>query len=144
MTQDEKELEFYKNLQIMKKVYDDIDKNKQTPTELSEQKDKLLKYLCAALPYGVIISITCEGITYDKVLDCDDIKSYKQLSPNSKTVVKPYLRPIELSVVPIYAYTFRNSVAEIEWYLKKHLDFIGLIDEGLAIEVTEENNPYKD
>lgn len=112
-----------------------------------EQKDKLLKYLCMALPYGVKVEITwwCmgEGTYIDTTLEPDHIEQI--LNDDSGDVeIKPYLRPIELSVVPIYAYTFRNSVAEIEWYLKKHLDFMGFIDEGLAIEVTEDNNPYKD
>lgn len=31
----------------------------------------------------------------------------------------------------------------INWLLEKHFDFMGLIPMGLAIEVTEENNPYK-
>lgn len=32
---------------------------------------------------------------------------------------------------------------QINWLLKKHFDFRGLIPKGLAIEVTKENNPYK-
>lgn len=32
----------------------------------------------------------------------------------------------------------------VDWLNKKMFDFRGLIDKGLAIEVTEENNPYKD
>ena len=36
-----------------------------------------------------------------------------------------------------------NSLA-INWLLEHHYDFMGLIPKGLAIEVTEENNPYKE
>lgn len=32
----------------------------------------------------------------------------------------------------------------IDWLNKNMFDYRGLIDKGLAIEVTEENNPYKD
>ena len=32
----------------------------------------------------------------------------------------------------------------IDWLLKNHFDYCGLIDNGLAIAVTEENNPYKE
>ena len=32
----------------------------------------------------------------------------------------------------------------IDWLLKNHFDFRGLIPKGLAIAVTEENNPYKE
>ena len=31
----------------------------------------------------------------------------------------------------------------VDWLNKKMFDYRGLIDKGLAIEVTEENNPYK-
>lgn len=31
-----------------------------------------------------------------------------------------------------------------DWLNKNHFDYRGLIPKGLAIEVTEENNPYKD
>jgi hypothetical protein len=31
----------------------------------------------------------------------------------------------------------------IDWLLKNHFDFRGLIPKGLAIEVTKENNPYE-
>ena len=31
----------------------------------------------------------------------------------------------------------------IDWLLKNHFDFRGLIPKGLAIAVTEENNPYE-
>lgn len=38
-------------------------------------------------------------------------------------------------------YEFMNCI--IQYLLKNHFDFMGLIPKGLAIEVTEENNPYK-
>jgi hypothetical protein len=31
-----------------------------------------------------------------------------------------------------------------DWLNKHHFDYRGLIEKGLAIEVTEENNPYKE
>jgi hypothetical protein len=31
----------------------------------------------------------------------------------------------------------------VDWLYKKHFDFLGLIESGFAIAVTEENNPYK-
>lgn len=36
------------------------------------------------------------------------------------------------------------ATIEIDWLNSHHFDYRGLIDKGLAIEVTEENNPYKD
>lgn len=32
----------------------------------------------------------------------------------------------------------------IDWLNKHHFDYSGLIEKRLAIEVTEENNPYED
>lgn len=37
-----------------------------------------------------------------------------------------------------------TSTVLIDWLLSKHFDVRGLIPKGLAIEVTEENNPYKE
>lgn len=39
-------------------------------------------------------------------------------------------------------YKFMNHI--IQYLLKNHFDFMGLIPKGLAIEVTEVNNPYKE
>lgn len=47
----------------------------------------------------------------------------------------------------IYSFveSFKNvDFDAIDWLLAHHFDFRGLIPLGLAIEVTEENNPYKD
>ena len=38
---------------------------------------------------------------------------------------------------------FKDDAFAIDWLLKNHFDFLELIQKGLAIEVTEENNPYK-
>lgn len=39
------------------------------------------------------------------------------------------------------SYSFCSKI--IDWLNKHHFDFRGLISKRLAIEVTEENNPYK-
>ena len=39
-------------------------------------------------------------------------------------------------------YEFMNRI--IQYLLKNHFDFMGLIPKDLAIEVTESNNPYKE
>lgn len=39
-------------------------------------------------------------------------------------------------------YEFMNRI--IQYLLENHFDFMNLIPKGLAIEVTEENNPYKE
>ncbi len=40
-----------------------------------------------------------------------------------------------------YPSVFRMDA--IDWLNKHHFDYRGLIEKGLAIEITEENNPYK-
>ena len=40
--------------------------------------------------------------------------------------------------------TNNDIVGLIDWLNKNMFDFRGLIPKGLAIEVTEDNNPYKD
>ena len=39
--------------------------------------------------------------------------------------------------------TIKGSSILIDWLNEHHFDYRGLIERGLAIEVTEENNPYK-
>ena len=69
--------------------------------------------------------------------------------------VKPHLRPISSmtkeeknELLKIYENHFPNhNLREmqsecIDFYNKYHFDYRGLIEKGLAIAVTEENNPY--
>jgi hypothetical protein len=42
-----------------------------------------------------------------------------------------------------YVYT-DNVIIFTDWLNKHHFDYRGLIEKGLAIEVTKENNPYKE
>lgn len=42
-----------------------------------------------------------------------------------------------------YSHPFVPMYRHIIWLFKNHFDFMGLIPKGLAIAVTEENNPYK-
>ena len=41
----------------------------------------------------------------------------------------------------IFEYTASSVI--VDWLNAHHFDYRGLIGKGLAIEVTEENNPYK-
>ena len=145
-----------------------------------EEKELLLKYLCMALPYGVICNDNRHGsgrVTYIDITP-DDIEQ-----KNGKVVVyyfdfdecgelkncKPYLRPmssmtrtelhevqeilgkdveicdgfIDIVDCSRKRFTFLELQAVFEWLLKNHFDFMDLIPKDLAIEVTKENNPYK-
>lgn len=114
-----------------------------------EDKDLLLKDLCARLPYRVKVK-GYSGKTYTLTLgNCDLVSMFYKDEDN--WYCKPYLRPMssmteeekmKLSLSQIYAFTHYNEIAKMDWLNAHHFDYRGLIDKGLAIEVTEDNNPY--
>ena len=134
-----------------------------------EDRDVLLKDLCTRLPYGVIVRgvflnySTDKGKIlyeeYDKLLNYQDLNRYESL--------KPYLRPMSSMTKEerkeyegfiihrehinaqgqewdIDCFSFNSVPRLINWLNAHHFDYHELIDRGLAIEVTEENNPYKE
>ena len=119
----------------------------------NEERQLLLQDLCARLPYGVKVRRqdsdepqTLDTIYTDSGIRCqcdDDDEDYVPFEN-----VKPYLRSREdMTVEEIREYnTFHQwSIAkEIDYLLANHFDYRRLIEKGLAIKVTKENNPYKD
>ena len=144
-------------------------------------KELLLKYLCMALPYGVIVEYNNDGCSATRELGLGSLHDF--MFDNAE--LKPYLRPMssmteeekkELQKITnnkFYAYynyisnskpstdgewhtPHNNFVTSgecnktISWLDEKHFDHRTdeegktLIEKGLAIEVTKENNPYKD
>lgn len=125
-----------------------------------EEKQLLLKDLCARLPYGVKF----QG--EDSNVYTLDAANYFALQVQD-VVFKPYLRPMS-SMTPEEKNTFeffvvcntsdtldsiswtniqdlsivRDSSDFIDWLNSHHFDYRGLIEKELAIEVTVENNPY--
>ena len=130
-----------------------------------EDKELLLKDLCARLPYGVFCNIgldyplSLQRLSVDKLdgilLDFyEDGKDYQVYLSE----VKPYLFPLSnmteeqkkeyntlLTDVPTYQYEYGDLVTVIEsydnWrsidYLNaNHFDYRGLIEDGLAIDAT--------
>ena len=126
-----------------------------------EDKELLLKDLCARLPYGIImntlngdghlcsINQTIFGNEYGV-----NIKATKRDYFNDNECdIKPYLRPMSSMTdeeklmyegLMIGTDNISYMLDIIDWLLKNHFDFRGLIPKGLAIEVTKENNPYKE
>ncbi len=125
-----------------------------------EDKELLLKDLCTRLPYkcrafyeyvdelnGKTYGYGCNLNTW-----CID-----ELEAN-KAVIKPYLRSMssmtEEEAKEYNDLCFCNTpypgIAEdavakfMDWLNEHHFDYRGLIQMGLAIEVTKENNPYKE
>lgn len=130
-----------------------------------EQKELLLKDLCARLPYGVKIMFSYNGFrwygaqTLEEINQCED----GEYAINGWGIhgIKPYLRPMssmtedERSDLRKYCAEHSgitydigisgatNSANIINWLLAHYFDIYGLIPMDLAIAVTEENNPYK-
>lgn len=110
-----------------------------------EDKNLLLKDLCARLPYKV------KGIiTYDKSNTTFTVEGIDNnilhLSDAEECYVedfKPYLRPMSSIAELITAKEWSNlgGIDIIDWYNANHIDYRGLIEKGLALEASE--NMYK-
>jgi len=115
-----------------------------------EDKQLLLKDLCARLPYGVKVHITNEWFydkiePYDRRLDCDVIKSIKE----NRYTVKPYLRPLssmtdEERGISEQIYKDGGFWAHFDWLNENHFDYRidpstgkTLITSNLALEAPE-------
>ena len=116
---------------------------------MTEQDVKLLLLdLCARLPYGVKIQYNNEIYYIDYISAL--YEEVKLDIPDNYTIgiseIKPYLRPIS-SMTEEESEEFSNmeivGYSNYDWLNAHHFDFRNLIEKGLAIEVTEENNPYK-
>ena len=124
-----------------------------------EYKQLLFKDLSARLPYRV--KFLRESWNYEwnqelsviEVLEDIDKDGYIN---NTKVYtvedIKPYLRPMSsMTEEEKSQYNFYLTRIEfaydasllIDWLNSHHFDYRLLIKKGLAIEVTEENNPYK-
>ena len=125
--------------------------NRKESDMTNEEKELLLKDLCARLPYRVMVH---EDFTY--------FDGYKIVSNTQDTVldttvldwlmagaeeVKPYLRPMS-SMTEEEKETYQMFFNEddllntsidtyLDWLLEGHFDFRGLIPKGLAIEAPE-------
>ena len=121
-----------------------------------EQKDLLLKDLCARLPYGVKFVIgngqnnirTLTGI--DEAIPYEDwqICAFARgISAIPIEDIKPYLFPLSsmtkeqerewqsLMVCDIYG-IFYHTIESFDYLYKNHIDIRGLIPMGLAIDAT--------
>ena len=138
-----------------------------------EDKELLLKDLSARLTYGVKIE-TPKGIgnlgtikltIFYHELGVNIKATERDYFPLDEC--KPYLRPMssmtEEEKVEYYntmdketqrnypnscdfseSVYYSNTIKTFDWLNAHHFDYRGLIEKGLAIAVTEENNPYKE
>lgn len=135
-----------------------------------ENKNLLLRYLSMSLPYNIIVSmaegeidfIECKIKWNKEELTLSLLHQIKE--EGAWEFVKPYLRPMSsmtdeekkefdnFCVIDEFAWKGNSEIGyknqaiimsdAIDWLLKKHFDIFDLIPKSLAIEVTEENNPY--
>lgn len=137
-----------------------------------EEKDLLLKDLCGRLPYGTKVKChfdsepyTLLSINWNKeivvigFMMVDTYVTSKQRLVN----IKPYLRPLS-SMTEKERKEFLDSVTweddngdfhidecmgigfyqeKYDWLNSHYFDYRGLIEKGLAIEVSEDYKPYK-
>lgn len=117
-------------------------------------RELLLKDLCARLPYGVKVTFRHNGFRWDweqtlhDITLCDD----GEYAINGWGIhgIKPYLRPMssmteeEQQVYYSLCYQDQDDVwgkcafaGIVDFCLKKHLDFRGLIEKGLALKAPE-------
>lgn len=132
----------------------------------TEDKELLLKDLCARLPYGVKISVDDKVETVQGINILDTVVEYDSWLSSDIEEVKPYLFPLsnmteeqykewgDLSGEPLDEILTRNAKGEImstlehhllvaksstepvNYCYKNHFDINGLIPMGLAIDAT--------
>lgn len=135
---------------------------------IQENKEILIKDLCARLPYGVkvlfenkVFSIDYISAKYEEIkldipdnytLDITNVKPYlfplssmtrKQLFDVQEIIGKNEIE-IEDGFLHIINYdrntiTYLEILAVFEWFYKNHFDIYGLIPMGLAIDATNLN-----
>ena len=125
-----------------------------------EEKDLLLKDLCARLPYDVKIhakyidtntEVEKSGVL--SMIDADAVVAFTSDDTNSYNYVaihevKPYLFPLssmtdeqydkftDMSYSVTENYYSMANYHQIDWFIKNHFDYRGLIKKGLAIDCT--------
>ena len=117
-----------------------------------EEKDLLLKDLCARLTYGVKVRyssydrfITCTLHSINPVYSIVDLWSKDAcFNPVIIDKIKPYLFPLssmteeqkkeEYEICKYYLNGYESKL--IDFYHKNHFDYRGLIKKGLALDAT--------
>lgn len=130
----------------------------------------LLNYICMSVPFELIVQYEgndyyLDGITgWNEVqLATMDYVSLNYTVPLSD--IKPYLRPLSSmtknenddlyefggkaywingSEIRVDEYSgFKESYRSLIWLVRNHFDCFNLINQGLAIKVNKNNNPYE-
>ena len=103
-----------------------------------EEKELLLKDLCARLPYGVMVKTSYnDAITDKQTYPIRYIKPYLRSMSSMTKEERNHWKRISIGC-PDWDFTARA----LDWLNSRHFDYRGLIEKGLAIEAT--NDIYKD
>lgn len=125
-----------------------------------EQKELLLKDLCARLPYGVVIQEKC--VEHDETfLPNKDVDRLVNIDTDADSLItnggssyyldeiKPYLFPLS-SMTEEQRKEYENTTIKdgiltvwttitYDWFNENHFDYRGLIPKGLAIDANGKN-----
>lgn len=138
-----------------------------------EDRELLVRDLCARLPYNTVISVTNDDDNRNTIqyLVEEDIKDLRSTISYSGNIYKPYLFPLSsmteeqaLELYKLFGIKLTDSIGWdyikinevtgitfflrkgfdvethldklIDWLLKNHFDFRGLIPKGLALDAT--------
>lgn len=129
--------------------------------KLLTDKELLYLDLCARLPYNVVLRCTDENdpsVGFNCFLTEDILNDIRKENP--RWTYKPYLKPLrsmtfiernelckEFYVENEYGIRVESPDPEecyiaVDWMNEGKYDYRHLIEKDLAIEVTEQNNPY--
>jgi len=116
-----------------------------------EEKQLLLKDLCARLPYGVKCNAVLKQIDGSLKSIFGTFKGYNGWATVNYDLVdietvRPYLRPFssmteeeenEYRALNCYEGLFPRNEEALDYVLEHHFDYRGLIEKGLAFEAQE-------
>lgn len=125
--------------------------------ELTKEDKKLLfKDLSARVPYGVKVKKSIPLLLVSVRNDWGEFKVVSEGTYNEHIYniedIRPYLRPmsdmteeekVEYKHLVAFSGSSIGAANFVDWLNAHHFDYRGLIEKGLAIAVTDENNPYK-
>lgn len=130
--------------------------------EENEKKNKLIEAICESLPYGLKLDFYSRALNEHIVCTLLGIEPEDEKPIIAKVDcgafkftqdhVKPYLRPMSSmteketeeyrSLCTNYEFAYFDNTKSLRWLKQNHFDYLYLIEDGLAIAVTDENNPY--
>lgn len=109
-----------------------------------EDKELLLKDLCARLPYGVKVKCRRETLTFNvnwfKVFQyhLDEIKPYlRPMSSMTEEENKEFWEIVDNYGSDTNAFDGFELGDDVDWLNTHHFDYRGLIEKGLALEAPE-------